>query len=350
VKEHSYYMQQVLDLAKKAEGYTSPNPMVAAMLVSENGEVMAQAYHQKAGNDHAEVALLRQLADIPSQSTLYINLEPCSHYGRTPPCVDKLIEANISRVVIGTLDPNPKVNGQGVAKLKAAGIEVIVGILAEECLELNRKFFYWIKNDRPWITIKIASSLNGKVTYKHKHITGNITQRRVHQLRARHDALLTGSGTIISDNPLLNVRLLDGRNPLKIVLDRRRRCNYEYNVFQRINNQKVFIASTNNPTDDDLPEHIQIIHYAGELESLLSELSKIEISSILVEAGDTLSNAFLEKGLYSEIALFINRELLLGSQERSFYDSSADVKLRLKHTEELDNSDVLLNYRKDILS
>lgn len=305
-----YWINKTLELAQKAKGFTSPNPMVGAIILSQDGNLVAEGYHQKAGSPHAEIMALQKAGSQAEGGTLYINLEPCSHYGKTPPCTKAIIENKLKKVVIGTLDPNPKVNGQGLKMLKEAEIEVVSGIMSEECLKLNRFFFHWIKTQKPWITMKVAASLDGKIGYsdQFKWITGLEARTKVHQLRSEFDAVLTGSGTILSDNPRLTVRLVEGRNPIRIILDRRLRCNEKHKIFQE---QGQNILFTNNKAVAPQLSNTENIQWSGScLDEVLEILGKKNILSVLLEAGTNLNSAFLEQELVNEIFYFINPSLL----------------------------------------
>jgi diaminohydroxyphosphoribosylaminopyrimidine deaminase/5-amino-6-(5-phosphoribosylamino)uracil reductase len=219
------YMRMALALAGKGAGRTSPNPLVGAVL-ARGGKIIGAGFHRRAGGDHAEIAALRRAGGKARGATLYINLEPCSHYGRTPPCAPALIRAGIKRVVVGTADPNPLVSGGGIRKLSRAGIQVRVGVLKEECRRLNEAFDKYITRRLPFVILKIAASLDGKIAASTGHsrwITGPAARRRVHEMRNRVDAILVGVGTVLADNPQLTCRIPGGRDPVRIVLDRRLR-------------------------------------------------------------------------------------------------------------------------------
>ena len=205
------YMKRAIALAKLATGHTSPNPLVGAVVVKDN-TIIGEGYHHKAGTAHAEVHALNQAGDNAKGATLYVTLEPCSHYGKTPPCALRIIEAGIAKVVIGSTDPNPLVAGKGIEILKEAGIEVVVPVCSDECAELNEHFFTYIQTGKPFVTIKSAMSLDGKIatfTGQSQWITNESSRRDGHVLRATHDAMLVGIGTILADNPQLNCRLSD---------------------------------------------------------------------------------------------------------------------------------------------
>ena len=216
------YMRQALALACLAEGDTSPNPMVGAVIVSADGEVVGEGYHHKAGQPHAEINALKEAKKLARGGTIYVTLEPCSHFGRTGPCCEAIIAAGLKRVVAAVEDPNPKVAGNGFKRLRDAGIEVTVGVCAEESRLLNEKFFHWIVTGRPFVSMKYAMTLDGKIatrTGDSKWITGEDARAYGHYLRKAHDCILVGKNTVLADDPELTTRLVEGRNPLRIVLD-----------------------------------------------------------------------------------------------------------------------------------
>ena len=217
------YMRRALDLAALALGRTSPNPVVGAVVVKDS-QIVGEGYHQKAGTPHAEIHALRQAGDRAAGATVYVSLEPCSHFGRTPPCADALIAAGVKKVVIACLDPNPQVAGQGMQKLMDAGIEIESGIMQEEALQLNEAFFKYIQTARPFVAIKTAMTLDGKIASKtgdSRWITSPDARTYVHQIRNTYDAILVGIGTVLHDDPMLNTRLEsdDARDPIRVIID-----------------------------------------------------------------------------------------------------------------------------------
>ncbi|MCD6129075.1 bifunctional diaminohydroxyphosphoribosylaminopyrimidine deaminase/5-amino-6-(5-phosphoribosylamino)uracil reductase RibD, partial [Candidatus Bipolaricaulota bacterium] len=222
---HEEYMRRALELARLGEGYTRPNPLVGAVVVKD-GEVIAEGYHARYGGPHAEMVALSRAGERARGADLYVNLEPCVHWGKTPPCVDRIIAAGIRRVILAARDPNPLVNGKGVDKLRSAGIEVVEGVLREEAEKLNEIFFHWVKTQRPFVALKLAMSLDGKIasrTGKSRWITGEEARKKVHELRRRYAAVLVGVNTVLTDDPQLTVREVEGPQPLRIVLDSRGR-------------------------------------------------------------------------------------------------------------------------------
>ena len=216
------YMQRALELALQAEGNTSPNPMVGCVIVDAEGNIVGEGYHHKAGEPHAEVNALAEAKQMAQGATAYVTLEPCAHYGRTGPCCVALARAGIGKVVVACLDPNPKVAGQGLEYLRLQGIEVVTGVCEKEAKRLNERFFTWITKQRPFITLKYAMTLDGKIataTGDSKWITGEEARTFAHRLRKQHDAVLVGIGTVLEDDPELTTRLVRGKNPVRVVLD-----------------------------------------------------------------------------------------------------------------------------------
>ena len=215
------YIQLAIEIAKKGTGSVSPNPLVGCVIIKDN-KIIGAGYHQKFGEEHAEINAINSSAESVEGSTLYVNLEPCRHHGKTPPCVDRIIKEKIKRVVIGTLDVNPLVSGNGVKALKKAGVDVKVGVLENECIELNKFFFKYITSKLPYVTLKAAQTLDGMIADKNKNsewISSKESIKYVHWLRASYDAVLFGSDTAKIDNPKLTVRMVEGRNPYRVVLD-----------------------------------------------------------------------------------------------------------------------------------
>ena len=241
------FMREALRIAKNAEGRTSPNPMVGAVIVRDE-KIIAEGWHRKAGTPHAEIHALNMAGDLAKDSTLYVTLEPCSHFGRTPPCANAIVNAGIKKVVIAMTDPNPKVAGRGIEILKNAGIEVEVGILEDQARRLNEVFIKWITTQKPFVTLKTAMSLDGKIaaaTGQSQWITSEESRRKVHQLRDINDAIMVGIGTVLADNPSLTTRIDGGKNPIRIIVDSQLRTPINANVI--VDGQaKTIIATTKN--------------------------------------------------------------------------------------------------------
>lgn len=313
-------MLRCIELARKGSGYVSPNPMVGCV-ITKNGFEIAEGYHKKFGESHAEVnainAALRKGLDLTG-ATLYVNLEPCSHFGKTPPCADKIIENKIAKVIIGTKDPNPLVSGKGIKKLQKNGIDVKTEVLEPFCLELNKFYFKNIQSGMPYVTLKAAQTLDGKIADdkgNSKWISSPESRESVHSLRAQYDAVLVGSNTIRTDNPQLNVRHVKGRDPFRVVIDLNLNSDIKRKLFSDSLSSKTIIitskssASKNKKKKDYLLNRdvrfIEINSGNNVLKEGLKKLAKFGISSILVEGGARTFSSFIEQKLADEAYIFI---------------------------------------------
>ncbi len=320
------YIQIAIEIAKKGIGGVSPNPLVGC-LIEKNGKIIGAGYHERFGGNHAEVNAIESAVENLEGSTMYINLEPCSHYGKTPPCVDRIIENKIKRVVIGTLDMNPLVSGRGIKKLKEAGIDVKVGLLEKECIELNKFFFKYITKKIPYITLKIAQTLDGKIADHNKDskwITSITARRKVHTLRSQYDAVLIGTGTLKKDNPSLTVRLIEGRNPKRILLDSKFRITTKHRMLKSDGYKNtIIVTSKKNKTKSRkvntfLSLGVDVVFVREtengylDLKQTMKEMAKRNIASILVEGGNKIFTSFIKNNLYDEILLFVSPKLLGG--------------------------------------
>ncbi len=285
------YMRRALELAAHGELDASPNPMVGAVIVDASGRIIGEGWHRRCGEGHAEVNAVASVADQEAlkDSTMYVTLEPCSHYGKTPPCAELIVRTGIPRVVIGTLDPFAKVSGRGVARLREAGVEVEVGMLEKECQELNRKFMTAHRCRRPYITLKWAQSADGFID---GHVSTPLNSMLVHKLRATHDAILVGSGTALADNPALDTRLYAGKSPVKVVLDRRGRVGNDLRMFSE-------------------GETVVMRDYSS-LADAMEQLYERGITSVLVEGGATLHRSFIEDNLWDEIRIEVSPDDIHG--------------------------------------
>ncbi len=300
MKDYEVYMNRCLELARLGEYYVAPNPMVGAVLVGRDGEILGEGWHKQFGGAHAEVECFadfdrRQSDTDLHTATLFVSLEPCCHYGKTPPCADMIVKRGVGKVVVGCLDPNPQVSGRGVNRLKEAGIEVVTGVLEEECRYLNRRFICLHEKGRAYVVLKWAQSADGYLGKcgERTVISTPYTKLLVHKMRAENMAILVGSGTVVTDNPKLLNTHWTGRNPIRIVLDRRGRVTPDYRVFSKESETIV------------LREHT-------EWKEVVSELAERQIHSVLVEGGGTLLNSILESGIYDEIHIEVNPRLRLG--------------------------------------
>ena len=302
MEQYIRLMNRCIELAKQAQGETSPNPMVGCVILNPEGEIISIGYHAKYGQNHAERDALLKL-DSAENCTLVVNLEPCSHYGKTPPCADLIIKSGFKKVVIAQIDPNPLVKSKGVEKLKNAGLEVITGVLEKEALELNKVFNKNIISKMPYVMLKTATTLDGKIATssgKSKWITNEKARNEVQKLRSEYQAIMSGSGTILKDNPRLNVRLKNKKSPIRIIFDPNNKISLDYNVFSDDNVRKILI---NNHKVNLLKDMEQLGF--KDFKTLFSELFEKGIYSIMIEAGQGLNSELLRNGLVDEINQFV---------------------------------------------
>lgn len=301
------YMARAIELAKLGEGKVNPNPLVGAVIV-KNGKIVGEGWHKKYGDAHAEVNALEMAGEECKGATLYVTLEPCSHYGKTPPCVKRILEKNIKKCVVAIPDPNPLVSGNGIRILREAGVEVEVGLLEKEAFELNRVFFKYITEKIPYLFLKCGITLDGKIatrTGNSKWITNEISREKVQRLRTKYMGIMVGINTIIADNPSLDSRMENSRNPYRIIIDPNFEINKSAKVLNFQDNKAILVISENNLKNkkekiDFFEERgIRFIYLAGEdfkIKDILKEIGKLNIDSVLLEGGRTLiSNAFKEK-------------------------------------------------------
>jgi len=334
-EKDEYFMKLCLKLAVKGRGRVSPNPLVGAVVVKE-GKVVGKGYHPYFGAPHAEVFALREAGEEAKGATLYVNLEPCAHYGKTPPCTKAIIGAGIKRVVVGMIDPNPLVSGKGVRELREAGIEVETGILGEEAERLNEAYSKFITKGIPFVALKMAQSLDGKIATKtgeSKWITGEKARKFVHRLRAEFDAVLVGAGTVLVDDPSLRA-YGEGRDPARIVLDGRGVVPPSAKVFQDGVRRLVFTtASAPSSWVDKLRDMGVEVIIIGEGEKvevgeMLRELGKRGIASLLVEGGGETSASFLEAGAVDKIFFFIAPLIIGGREAKTSVEGNGCQNLR----------------------
>ena len=302
--EYANYIAHCIEIARRGEYFVAPNPMVGAVLVDENGTILAEGWHEKYGEGHAEVNCFRHLEtskyrDLEmSKCTLFVSLEPCSHYGKTPPCAKLIIEKGVGRVVVGMLDPNPLVAGKGVQMLRDAGIEVIVGVMEKECRELNKRFLCLHEQHRPYVILKWAQTADGFVDIKRTggsplKISTPKTKEIVHRMRAENMAIMVGTNTVLLDNPRLLNTHWQGRNPIRVTIDRHGRIPADARIFSDDAETIVYRDRTDWPF-------------------ITEDLAKRNIHSILVEGGTTLLNHILETGIWDEIHVEVAPELTIG--------------------------------------
>jgi diaminohydroxyphosphoribosylaminopyrimidine deaminase / 5-amino-6-(5-phosphoribosylamino)uracil reductase len=307
-----HYMKMALNLAKRGAPWACPNPLVGAVIVRD-GRIIGKGYHRRCGESHAEINAIESATESVRGSTFYINLEPCSHHGKTPPCVDRLVKENPARVVIGTVDPNPLVSGRGIAALKRHGIETRTGVLADQCREINEAFFKYIRTRIPFVTLKFAQSIDGKIATATGHsrwISSEPSRVFAHRLRSFHEALLVGSGTVVKDDPELTCRLVRGRDPLRVIVDSKLKIPLEARVLQDQDRASTLVFTTaghNRKKMAALSDRGIEVRVAGErkvdLPAVLQELGRRQVSSLLVEGGAGVLTSFIREGLADRIII-----------------------------------------------
>lgn len=299
-------MQRCIQLAQNGLGNTYPNPMVGCVIV-HNESIIAEGWHQKAGEPHAEVNAINQIQnkEILKESTLYVSLEPCAHHGKTPPCADLVIANQIPKVIIGTVDPFAKVNGLGIQKLKDAGIEVICGILEEECRALNKRFFKFHQEKRPYVILKWAQTSDGFIAAENgeqKWITNEYSKQFVHKWRTEEQSILVGTKTAQTDNPHLNARLWDGNQPIRIVLDKDLKLNSDLHLFD--GSQRTIVFTEIEKSNLENLEFIQVSFDDYLPNSILNKLYELNIQSVIIEGGKQTLETFIKSNLWDEARIF----------------------------------------------
>ena len=333
-------MKRCITLAKKGMGKTSPNPMVGCVVLDKNDNIISTGYHHKYGENHAERDALLKLHNGEERGgTLVVNLEPCSHYGKTPPCADLIIERGLKKVVIGCVDNNPKVAGGGIKKLKDAGIEVVVGVLESECRQLNEIFFTNVEEKRLFVALKTATTIDGKIATANgdsKWITSEKSRNYARKLRSCYDAILTSSSTVIADNPTM-------KHKTKIIIDRELKTDFCSQIYK---NGRIILVTRKIP--DNLPQNIDVLEYK-DLPTLLKELFELGIKSVFIEAGGKLLGEFVKLGLVDKIYHFVAPKILNDNSGRSCFDGDSILKIndsktfKLSRIKKLDN-DILITY------
>lgn len=300
------YMTRCLQLAACGRAGAAPNPMVGAVIV-RNDVIIGEGYHRQCGGPHAEVNAIASVADerLLREATIYVSLEPCAHFGKTPPCADLIIEKGIPRVVVGCRDSFEQVDGKGIQKLRNAGIDVMVGVLEEECVALNRAFFTFHGKHRPYVTMKWAKSADGYIDSSREEgvpvrFSTDGSALRVHRLRALNDAILVGRRTAMLDNPSLTTRLWPGKNPLRLVIDRRGELGKELSLFDNTTKTVVFTEVLRDFGDDCLVEQVQLDFKKDVVPQMLEYLHKVGVQRLLVEGGAILLQSFIDCGLWDE--------------------------------------------------
>ena len=323
------YMLQAIQLAKQGEGWTNPNPMVGAVIV-KNGRIIGKGYHKKCGELHAERNAIASLTESAEGATIYVTLEPCCHYGKTPPCTEAIIEQKIKRVVIGSRDPNPKVSGKGIKMLQEAGIEVIEDFMREECDRLNPVFFHYITTKTPYVVMKYAMTLDGKIATKtgaSKWITGEAARAEVQHMRHRYMGIMAGIGTVLADDPMLNVRVEGWKSPIRILCDSGLRIPLDGQIVKSAGKYRTIVAYADSENTEAKRKRL---HEMGveticcpdennqvDLKKLMKYLGEEGIDSILLEGGGTLNDSALRAGIVQEVQAFIALKLFGGMNSKT---------------------------------
>ncbi|MBM7871276.1 diaminohydroxyphosphoribosylaminopyrimidine deaminase/5-amino-6-(5-phosphoribosylamino)uracil reductase [Clostridium pascui] len=322
------YMKLALELAKKGEGRVNPNPLVGAVIVKDN-KIIGEGYHGYYGGPHAEINAFSSAKENVEGSTMYVTLEPCCHYGKTPPCVNAIIKNNIKKVIVGMLDPNPRVAGKGVEILREHGIEVITGVLEEECKNLNEIFIKYIGTKLPFVIMKYAMTLDGKIaafTGDSKWITGEAARKEVHKLRNKVSGIMVGIGTVLQDNPSLTCRMQGGISPKRIIVDSNLRIPLNSSVLNIKDETLTIVATTKKVSE----ENIQLLKDKGvevlivedmdgrvNLQALIKKLGEMGIDSILLEGGSTLNYSAIEQGIVDKVQAYIAPKIIGGESAKT---------------------------------
>jgi diaminohydroxyphosphoribosylaminopyrimidine deaminase / 5-amino-6-(5-phosphoribosylamino)uracil reductase len=335
------YMKMAIALAKKAEGFTSPNPMVGAVIVKK-GRVIGKGYHRMCGLPHAEVNALADAGSMAAGATMYVNLEPCDHFGRTSPCTEAVIKGGIRKVVIAMKDPNPINNGRGIKKLNQNGIKTIIGVLEDDAACLNRAYVKFITKRMPYVTVKIAESIDGKIatrTGESKWITSEDARQYVHELRSRNDAVMVGVNTVIRDDPLLLSRMPGAKQPVRVIVDSRFRTPKNAKLFSSAARSPVIIATVNKGKRPDASARVN-------LRALLKELAGMGIASVLVEGGGEVVASLVEDRLADRFLFFISPRIIGGRDAVTSVEGRGIARLK----EAMELKDVRIRrFSRDIL-
>lgn len=346
MKVQEKYIKRCIELAKNGLGTTYPNPLVGCVIVFEN-TIIGEGWHKKSGASHAEVIAIESVKnkELLSSSTLYVSLEPCSHFGKTPPCADLILKYKIPNVVIGTVDPNSKVAGKGIQKLKDSGVNVTFGILEKEGNELNKRFFTFHRKNRPYIILKWAESADGFISPKNKTeqkpvwISNEYSRQLVHKWRSEEQAILVGTQTIIDDNPSLTVRDWVGKNPIRVVIDKENAIDLSSNVFD--NQAKTIVFSNKEVTSNsDKIQTIKIDFDTNSTQEIVKKLYNNNIQSIIIEGGRKTLQSFIDANIWDEARVFIGEINLKEGTKAPELNRKINLKVVLK-------KDTLLLYRND---
>ncbi len=327
MEQDRQYMKMALELAQKGMGFTAPNPMVGAVIV-KNGRIIGQGYHRKYGELHAEREALAACTEEPEGAYIYVTLEPCCHYGKQPPCVNAILEAGIRRVIIGSSDPNPLVAGKGIRILKDHGIEVTENILKEECDKLNEAFFYYIQNKKPYVVMKYAMTMDGKIaayTGESKWVTGEVARIHVQKQRLKYTGIMVGVGTVLADDPMLTCRLENSRNPVRIICDSHLRTPLTSKIVRTAKTIPTILASSSKDQQkiknyEELGCQVLYVPEKNghiDLNRLMELLGAAKIDSILLEGGGSLNWSALESGIVQKVQTYIAPKLFGGEEAKT---------------------------------
>ena len=364
------YMLRAIQLAKKGEGWTNPNPMVGAVIVKD-GRIIGEGYHKKCGELHAERNAIASLTESAEGATIYVTLEPCCHYGKTPPCTEAIIEQKIKKVVIGSRDPNPKVAGKGAQILRESGITVVQDFMREECDCLNPVFFHYITTKTPYVVMKYAMTLDGKIATKtgaSKWITGESARKEVQHMRHQYMGIMAGIGTVLADDPMLNVRIPGLKSPVRIICDSGLRIPMDSQIVKTAKEYRTIVAYAGEYSGEgckEAEEKEEQLHAAGvetvsvpdadgrvDLRKLMEYLGKQSIDSVLLEGGGTLNDAALSAGIVNEICAFIAPKIFGGAGAKTPVSGigvahpAEAVMLTLRQMETI-GDDLMLRYSVD---
>ncbi len=339
--KHEEYMRRALELARHGEGHVSPNPMVGCVVVKD-GRIISEGYHERVGEYHAERNALLRCKEDPAGADLYVTLEPCCHYGRTPPCTEIILKKGIRRVFVAALDVNPLVAGKGVQILRDAGVEVVTGILEEEAIRLNEVFYHFFETHRPYVAMKYAMTLDGKIachTGDSQWITGPASRAYVHGLRKKYSSILVGIGTVLADDPMLNCRTEEGVNPIRVIVDSSLRTPNDGALAKSAKEISTWVFTTEETLErEEGRAQAEVLRDTGmevipcgkgkvDMAKLLEILAERKVDSVLVEGGGTVNASLLEAGLVDRVYAFLGPKLVGGADSKSPVEGKGVAKM-----------------------
>jgi diaminohydroxyphosphoribosylaminopyrimidine deaminase/5-amino-6-(5-phosphoribosylamino)uracil reductase len=347
-----FFMRRALLLAEKGIGRVAPNPLVGAVIVKD-GRVIGEGWHEKFGEAHAEVNAVCNSEKSLEGAEIYVTLEPCCHYGKTPPCTDLLIEKKVKRVIVGVRDPDPRVAGGGIQKLRSAGIEVTVGVLEQECRKLNEVFLYYTRKRRPFVVMKCAVSLDGKIATssgESKWITSEASREDVHHLRNKYSSILTGVETVIRDDPELTCRLDGGRNPKRIILDSMLRIPSESKILKDPVGNPVIVACTESASQEDATRleavGAELLYCKSQngrvdLADLMEKLGWRSIDSLLLEGGGTVNDAAFAQGIVNKVILYMAPKIIGGEKSKTAVGGRGIISLDQAYSLRIESAEMI---------